>query len=195
MIHHIHPVQRWKTLPRRDCFLARPPTQGRGQVKEAVSGPDRTEVVGLGPIWQQCLDIGTAVRCRQQLNKARIRRSVHSNLAIAPRLFAYPLLGIVTISALINVWAPLTLGRVQSARVHHDNYITVLCVIPCAIHTPVLVVLLVIGCADEQHRKWTRLARRIDVGGQLNVVTHRHHHVVPDLHCQWRRCTGPVTEL
>ena len=63
------------------------------------------------------LEVGTSTYGRLPLDVPRIGTSNHTNVAVTPRLLAYPLDGVVAIIELVNPWIENTIGVVAASHI------------------------------------------------------------------------------
>ena len=104
------------------------------------------------------------------LGEADVGDAVHADAAVAPRLRAYPLDGVVAVVSLVYVRLPRAVGVVAAAAVLHDAGVS--CLDESLGPLDVALLLLVVDRPDEEHGKGSFPGRRVDVGGQQDAVPH-----------------------
>ena len=136
------------------------------------------EVVLLRSDGSDGLEILAAPRRRLVLGEADVGDPVHAHAAVAPRLLANPLYGVVAVVRLVYVRLPCAVRVVAASAVLHDAGVPRLDEALGPLHIPFL--LLVVYRPDEQHGKGPVPWRRVDVGGQQDAVAHGSLYVQAD---------------
>ena len=104
------------------------------------------------------------------LGEADVGDAVHADAAVAPRLLAYPLDGVVPVVRLVYVRLPGAVGVVAPAAVLHHARVPGLDEALGPLDVSLL--LLVVNGPDEEHGKGAVPGRRVDVGGEEDAVPH-----------------------
>ena len=151
--------------------LHRDPPKVEAELEGASGvGPVVVEV-GVSHPGNHGLQVSAAERSGLQLDHGDIGAAPGADVAVAPGLGAYPLLGVEAVLGLVNEGVPLALGVPSAPHVLCHGRVAPGGEVDAVPHYPLVVV--VVRRPEEDSREGPVGVRQVDVGGQGDVVAHR----------------------